>query len=297
VGIKHLKGILFSALVIVSLISSLLFTRAQGAEFSIQPRSFTERDVPPSGEPYHLEIKLRINNGDNIKRTFVLWVETPENLTPGYEVIPEPSWIVLVPQVIEINENSFGLIDIYLNIPRQENLTSKKWEALIVVKRQAETGEVLELELTCPAKIETSAELPPPAGGRVTTSLTISEENFTLQAGESKYITATLTSGGNPIKEENIIWSATAGTIAPSSGKTNTAGQVSVVYTAPSYETLVIVSASYAGSEQYESSSASSYGTITASSAPSGGVSPMVYVGAAVVIVVIIAAVLILKFV
>jgi hypothetical protein len=97
------------------------------------------------------------------------------------------------------------------------------------------------------------------------TSLAISEESFTLQAGESKYLTATLISDGNPVKGETIIWSATAGTFALSNGITNAAGQVSVVYTAPSDKTVIIVRASYAGSGQYAPTSASSYGTITAS--------------------------------
>jgi len=110
--------------------------------------------------------------------------------------------------------------------------------------------------------------------------LTISEENFTLQVGESRYLTATLISD-SPVADKLITWSATAGTIAPSSGKTDTAGQVTVVYTAPSYETYVIVSASYAGSEQYESCSGTSFGTITA---PPTGVSMELVIAIAIVI-------------
>jgi len=170
-NIEKMIGVVTLAAVTLSLlmaISSVPLALAQeGGEFSIQPRSFRVENAPPLGELYLVEeVKLRINNLDIIKRTFVLSVEAPDNLTPGYEAIPDNSWIVpIVPgngQVIEIDENSWGLVDIYLNIPYQDNLTSKKWEALIVVKRQAEAGEVLELELTCPAKIETSAELPPP---------------------------------------------------------------------------------------------------------------------------------------
>jgi hypothetical protein len=186
-----------------------------------------------------------------------------------------------------IKENSFAVIQLSFNIPRWENLTSKKWEVWIPVERQALLGEPTVYGSTVRMKIETTAELPPPPGGKSTTSLTISEENFALLTGKSKILTATLASDGNPVNGEDITWSATAGTIAPSSGKTNTAGQVSAVYTAPSYETNVIVSASYAGSEQYEPSGTSSYGTITASSSepePSAGISTGLIIGIAIVI-------------
>jgi hypothetical protein len=155
-----------------------------------------------------------------------------------------------------------------LIIPRWENLTSKKWEVWLPVERQPLPGDIGVLAHTVRMLIETTTTLPP--GAKSTTYLTISSgENFTLQARESKYLTAELRSdgslvqSGNPIEGENVTWSATAGTIAPSSGETNNIGQVTVVYTAPSYVTSVIVSASYAGSGRYEPSSVNSYGTIT----------------------------------
>jgi len=96
------------------------------------------------------------------------------------------------------------------------------------------------------------------------TILTISDENFTMSTGASKGLTATLTSNGSAVEGENITWTVTVGAIGPRIYPTDNAGQVWVVYTAPSYESTVYVSASYAGSEQYMPSSAVSYGTITA---------------------------------
>jgi len=183
-NIEKMIGVVTLAAVTLSLlmaISSVPLSLAQeGPGFSVQPGDFLVPNAAPLGEPYRLEMKLRINNGDSIKRTFVLSVLVPENLENPkslenlplqYEAIPEPSWVIpMAPgggQVIEVDENlpgenSFGLVDIYLNIPRQENLTSQKWEAWISVKRQAEIGEVLEPEIICKMWIDTSAELPPP---------------------------------------------------------------------------------------------------------------------------------------
>jgi hypothetical protein len=104
----------------------------------------------------------------------------------------------------------------------------------------------------------------------VTTYLTISDENFTLPENASKIMTATLTivspyPNGTPVVGENITWSVTVGRIGPTSHDTNDDGQVSVVYSAPSYENVVVyVSAFYAGREnKYTQSSAIAKGTIT----------------------------------
>lgn len=152
--------------------------------------------------------------------------------------------------------------------------------------RVTAAGTSYENNAICTAKVITPM-LP--------TTLTISEENFELRFGKSKILSAILTYSGSPIGGENIIWGATAGTLANTISITDASGRVSVVYTAPSYETAVIVSASYSGSGQYASSSASANGMITATALVHSGVSPLVYIGVAVVIVVIIATVLIYR--
>lgn len=71
------------------------------------------------------------------------------------------------------------------------------------------------------------------------TILTISDENFTLPENAAKGLTATLTTfDKNIIENENVTWFLIGGgTLRPSiSLPTNSAGQVFVVYTAPSYE-------------------------------------------------------------
>jgi len=202
--------------------------------------------------------------------------------TAGYEPIPKANWVIPYHSEIIVNAYSYATVQIVVSIPRWENLTNQKWEVWISATREPLAGEISVFRSTVRVKIETAATLPLV---KSTTFLTISEENFTLQAGEHRYLTATLLSNGNPLEGETITWSAAAGAIAPSSGQTNTLGQVTVVYTAPSYETSVTVSASYSGSEQYEPSNANSYGTIAAlTPAPSSKISTGIIIGIAVVV-------------
>lgn len=266
----NFKGVLLFALVVSYLIQytgPIAYAQGKLVEFGVSPGDFTVKDAM-LGENGLLQ-RLVIFNGDDIKRTFVLEVLVPENVTPGYAAIPNNSWIFPIPQIIEVDENSpgkdpYGVVEIYLNAPRQENLTSQKWEAWISVKRQAVIGETLESEIICRARIETSAELPP-LENQITT-LVISPTKFSLHAGRSIVLTATLTSDGNPVASKAITWNATSGSINPSSAVTNSIGQVNVTYTAPEKENSVTITASFAGDKQYRASSVSSEGLITAPS-------------------------------
>jgi len=95
-----------------------------------------------------------------------------------------------------------------------------------------------------------------------TTSLSISPSNFTVKYGETKTLTATLTSGGSPLAGKTISWSAISGSVYPWSSTTDYWGKASTTYTAPSYETSATITASFAGDSQYKASSNSSSGTV-----------------------------------
>jgi adhesin/invasin len=97
------------------------------------------------------------------------------------------------------------------------------------------------------------------------TVLSVDPASFSLTSGASRTLTATLQDvDGNPVENRLITWSATAGTLSPSSGTTNNSGQVSVTYTAPSVSatTFVTVKASFAGDNEYQENEGSSVGTI-----------------------------------
>lgn len=105
-----------------------------------------------------------------------------------------------------------------------------------------------------------------PEPGKDPTTLAVSPASFTLESGQGRILTATLTSDGTPLAGKTITWARTAGTLSTGSGVADSSGQVSVTYIAPTVETqtLVTVTASFAGDDQYQSSSGNSSGTITA---------------------------------
>jgi hypothetical protein len=96
------------------------------------------------------------------------------------------------------------------------------------------------------------------------TSLVITPASFTLSLGESVTLTATLTSDGIPLVGEALAWEATSGEIVPSSGTTDSLGQVVATYIAPSFEDNVVVVVRFSGSEQYLTSSGDSRGVVEA---------------------------------
>lgn len=103
---------------------------------------------------------------------------------------------------------------------------------------------------------------PPP----IPTSISISPADFTLESGESITLTATLKdNAGDPLVEKTVTWTATVGSLSPASGTTNSLGEVTTIYTAPTVtvETLVTVTASFAGDVDYGASQGNSTGTIS----------------------------------
>jgi len=116
-----------------------------------------------------------------------------------------------------------------------------------------------------------SFPIAPHAGAQTTVpiQLSISPPSFTFSSGRSTTFTATLMdTNKNPLASKTISWNATAGSLSAMSGTTNSYGQVSVIYTAPTVDvqTSVIIIASFAGDAYYSSGSATSSGMITAAS-------------------------------
>jgi len=115
---------------------------------------------------------------------------------------------------------------------------------------------------TYTARLPTSGTYSGPNVGVASTTLSISPSSFNVSIGGSQSLTATLTSGGSPLAGKTVSWSTTAGSVYPSSGTTNSSGQTTTTYTAPSYATSTTITASFAGDSQYAASSGNSYGTV-----------------------------------
>ena len=91
-----------------------------------------------------------------------------------------------------------------------------------------------------------------------TTTLSISPSFFMLERSSSTTLTATLTFDRIPLSNKTINWSVSRGAVSPTSGMTDSLGQISVNYIAPDYETTDTITAQFAGDSQYLASSENS---------------------------------------
>ena len=155
------KGALLSALLITSLILS--GGHAARAQFEVSPGDFTTYPIPPSGTNVKLAQELRIWNKDNITRFFSVYaVIPPGDMVPeNYEPIPDNSWLFIVNGFVQIEENSSKSVEMWVNIPRWENLLDKRWMAWIRVERIAIEGEIAEVRIDVEARLVTATELGP----------------------------------------------------------------------------------------------------------------------------------------
>jgi len=155
------KGALLSALLITSLILS--GGHVARAQFEVSPGDFTTYPIPPSGSDLRIAHELSIWNRDNITRFFSVYaVIPPEHMVPeGFEPIPDESWLFVIDDLIMIEENSSKSVEMWVNIPRWENLLDKRWMAWIRVERIAIPGEIAEIRIDVEARLVTATDLGP----------------------------------------------------------------------------------------------------------------------------------------
>jgi len=137
--------------------------------------------------------------------------------------------------------------------------------------RVRSTNESLNEEISETFSFTTLSPPPPGPPPRAATRLSVEPSMFTLTSGGSVTLTATLTDAdGRPVRNRNVIWTATAGSLSPTSGLTDNLGRVTVVYTAPSVDRPenVVVTASFAGDSTYEGCENSATGQIFSSPKP-----------------------------
>jgi hypothetical protein len=98
------------------------------------------------------------------------------------------------------------------------------------------------------------------------TDTLVNPSSFTLESGKPETMTATLLDfSGNPISGKAIYWTAPQGIFSPSSGATDSAGQVSATYSAPQVVTdnSTTITASFAGDSSYRVSLGTSLASLT----------------------------------
>jgi hypothetical protein len=160
------KIIIASIATFALIASSMILASAQPTQFSVSPGDFVVSNVPPLGQPYTISQTIVVRNYENIDRVIFVTSEIPSenDVAQGYEPIPNENWVRPFPSSSIIKENSYTLVKISINIPRQENLTGQKWEVWIPVQRQPLPGEISVLTLIVKMKLETTSTLPPPPG-------------------------------------------------------------------------------------------------------------------------------------
>jgi hypothetical protein len=127
------------------------------------------------------------------------------------------------------------------------------------------------------ARLPASGNSSGPIVGLALTTISIFPSSFTLQSGNSITLTAVLEDeNSNKLSGKTITWSDNAGAFSTTSGSTDSLGQVSVTYTAPSVTTQAsaTISASFAGDNHYGVSSGSSSGAIVPPEATILSISP-----------------------
>jgi hypothetical protein len=94
--------------------------------------------------------------------------------------------------------------------------------------------------------------------------LQISPQEFSVRPMENMVFRATLTdNAGVPLRDKPVIWLATAGSLSSTIGRTDSKGEVTVIYTAPALQTSVLVIAAFAGDNTHQKSSASAAGSVS----------------------------------
>jgi len=130
------------------------------------------------------------------------------------------------------------------------------------------------------ARLPTSGNSSGPIVGLALTTISIFPSSFTLPSGNSITLTAVLEDeNNNKLSGKTITWSDNAGAFSTTSGSTDSLGQVSVTYTAPSVTTQAstAISASFASDDKYGASSGISSGTIVPPGATILSISPSTF--------------------
>jgi hypothetical protein len=210
----------------------------RGVEVSISPSS---RENIPGGT---LTYTVTVTNTGNVTDDYNLG----KTDNRGWNLTLPPSIAGVVPGRDRRVTLTVGILN---------NAANGDLSTITVTATSSENTEV-ENSASCTArcvKIVTSV-----------TSMTVSPFAFPLfpgYSGQVQALTATLRVGNNPLPNKQITWSATAGSVSPSSGTTDALGQVYVVYTAPAVTDntpQVTITASFAGDNLYQSSSGTSLG-------------------------------------
>jgi len=91
------------------------------------------------------EMVLRIQNKDSGSHTYTVNVLSAltgnGRLKPGFQNIPDTSWVTPENKEITIPGNSTGKMELYINVPNMEKYGEKKYQGVIEVKSKKDNPE------------------------------------------------------------------------------------------------------------------------------------------------------------
>ena len=145
-------------------IGLMVWTGVPGATgLRIEPGGLLIQDVP-IGEARSVvessEIEFTLYNRDDISHLYRISAHRPSEAgngkrPRGYDEIPDPSWVIPTPNVLEIPAGSSGSFDVVIDLPEDERLYNQKWAVTLAVEGRPVKGRNVALALYPALQIET----------------------------------------------------------------------------------------------------------------------------------------------
>ena len=126
-----------SAVFLIMLSNAVLCKRKPGQGLSTKFSDIILGNLKP-GMVYSLKkergLPYKVMNTGDTKRTLEIKVEKPGGgqLKPGYEPIPDPAWIRIIPERFELAPGEESNCDIIISIPQDEKFANRHFQALLV---------------------------------------------------------------------------------------------------------------------------------------------------------------------
>ena len=145
-----MKSVLGLLLILNLAVGLLLPTSVWSSGLEVDPGEFNIRDVPLGKELAVSELgednmKLSIKNKSGSDYIYTIDIfptlKTVTNLKKGYTDIPDTSWIWPEKEEVLVPGNSAKEVELYLNIPDQEEYYNQKYQAVIEVKNKKNRPE------------------------------------------------------------------------------------------------------------------------------------------------------------
>jgi len=104
------------------------------------------------GKVYNLRtmrnLPYRVFNESNgeVDLSVSVQIPVPDQMKPGYEAIPDPSWVRVVPNRFKLQKGEQGLVDVILQVPEGQEYVGRHFQAHILCQTaDPQPGEVTSL--------------------------------------------------------------------------------------------------------------------------------------------------------